>query len=255
MNLKPWKFAFVIGLIIFIITSIYFFYKTQEPLTIRLDIKSRVLIVISSKTPNPMLYKCIDNLHKIQINSDLGNFYKICVVDSNSDDYTNYNNIKKDFPNVDIDFANNKNYEYGAWKYAYSKYPNYDKYICIQDTLLITKQIPIDIVTSNSAYTFTDHDKGFLSHIEIKPVGMSFLNNSSLTNYEDLGDNFIIATHSSFIVNNERMKDLFDTLREPPTNKDGSCAYERVFGLYFQLKNIKREPLQNYFSKIHGGRL
>ena len=45
-----------------------------------------------------------------------------------------------DFPNVEIFFIKNKNYEYGAWKYALSIYPNYDIYFCIQDSIIVKKK-------------------------------------------------------------------------------------------------------------------
>jgi hypothetical protein len=60
---------------------------TNIPPTI---IPDTTLIVISSKSPNKFLYDCIDNLYKIQIKNSTN--YKICVVDSDSNDLTIYEN-------------------------------------------------------------------------------------------------------------------------------------------------------------------
>ena len=66
----------------------------------------KTLIVISSKSPNPHLYNCILSLKNIQIKGDES--YKICVVDSDSDDLTYYNKVKDDFPDVELCFIKNK---------------------------------------------------------------------------------------------------------------------------------------------------
>ena len=45
------------------------------------------------------------------------------------------------------------------------------------------------------------------------------------------------------------MKDMFETLINPPYNKEGSCCYERIFGLYFLLKNIETIDLKPFINK------
>ena len=51
------------------------------------------------------------------------------------------------------------------------------------------------------------------------------------------------------------MKNIFDTLQIPPTNKEGSRFYERNFGLYFRIKRINTIDLNNYIIKCNGKRL
>ena len=212
--------------------------------------KPKILIVICSKSPNDNLYNCLEQLYKIQMNDNTN----ICIVDSDSDNFDNYNKVKEKYPSIDIQYAKNKNYEYGAWKYAYMLYPNYDIYICIQDTLIINKQLDLNIVDDNNAYTYM-YPNGFYSHLEIKPDAIQLLKDVKL-NYKDIIDtNFIISMHSSFIVNNYVMKNIFETLIHPPINKHGSCSYERIFGMYFILKNIKTHNLEKYFRKINGKRI
>lgn len=111
------------------------------------------LIVISSKSQNPYLYSNIESLIKIQINNNILTT-KICIIDSDSDNIDNYTKVIKDFPFVEVHFIKNKNYEYGAFKYAYSIYSLYNYYICIQDTTLCNKKIPLDIVNNNNAFIF-----------------------------------------------------------------------------------------------------
>ena len=75
--------------------------------------------------------------------------------------------------------------------------------------------------------------------MDIKYDGIENLKQSSLI-WEPLIDTyFTLAQHSSFIVTNNIIKDIFNNLRIPPINKRGSCFYERNFGLYFINKFIQ----------------
>lgn len=209
-----------------------------------------ILIIISSKAPNPFLFDCIDSLYKIQIKDSTQ--YKICVIDSDSDDKSSYEKINLYFPDVEINYAKNKNYEYGAWKYGFDLYPNCDIYFTLQDSMRIKTQIDIKNL-HNNAFIW-ENNSGYNSHVSIKEKGKEYLKLSGL-NYQDVIDtNFKISYGNIFIVNNAIMKDMFDTLTIPPIDKDGSCAYERNFGLYFILKNINTISINKYLLKIKGGR-
>lgn len=212
-----------------------------------------VLICICSKYPNPLLYECIENLYKIQINPNPQQEYKIHVVDSDSDDLIYYKQVSESFPDVEIHMIKNKNYEYGAWRYILDIYPNFDIYFCIQDSINIIKYIDLNIVDDKNAYIFHENN-GYYSHISIKNLGIENIKDSGL-NYQSLIDTrFVVACHSSFIVNNKIIKDIFKHLTIPPTNKDGSCVYERSYGIYFIDKGIDTINLYDYMSKIHGNR-
>jgi len=210
-----------------------------------------ILICISSKSPNPYLHQCISALYENQI-KHIDN-YKICVVDSDSDDLTNYYKINENYPNVEICFIKNKHYEYGAYKYAIEKYPDYDIYFCIQDSNIINKYIDLNILNDNVAYIY-NNPTGYYSHLSIKELGCQLLKDSGLNYYSIINEEFSIVTHNIFIVNNKIMKDIFTTLTIPPINKDGSCAYERNFGIYFILKNIQTINIKNFIRKTHGNR-
>jgi hypothetical protein len=207
--------------------------------------------VISSKSPNPFIYRCIANLYNIQIrpDPDPSNQYKIVVVDSDSDDVTNYNIVKYDFPEIEICFVQNRNYEYGAWKYAYELYPQEDIYFCIQDTNLLQHSIDLSLVNSKRVYTF-HVDSGF--DLEICDLCRQLLAPSGLDYEPYFGRNFRIATHSIFIVHKETIVDIFQTLPIPPTNKFGSNSTERIFGLYFILRGIETLDMCPFVYKIHG---
>lgn len=209
-----------------------------------------LLISICSKNPKQPLLNNIINLNKFF------NEYKkkICIIDSCSKDLNIYNEISEKFPLVEIFFVNNKNYEYGAYKYAYLKYPDYDYYCCIQDTFIIDKDIDISIINDQTVFTY-HHNSGFFSHPSIKSLGINLLTNVELEYNKIINTGFTLATHSSFICTNYTIKNIFDTLINPPTNKEGSCCYERLFGLYFIIKKYKTINISNIVKKIHGRRI
>jgi len=210
-----------------------------------------VLIVILSKSPNAILHQCLDNMFKIQIKDKTN--YKVCVVDSDSDSMDIYERIKVDFPTVELHFIKNKNYEYGAWKFASEHYPNYDIYFCIQDSVIIKKEVPLSIVDDKNAYIWF-HKSGYHLNQSVKAVGKFNMNRAGIKYNNIINSHFTIAQHNSFIVNKNIMKDIFKTLISSPTNKRGSRSYERVFGIYFIKKNIKIHNMEDYFTKYHGGR-
>jgi hypothetical protein len=189
----------------------------------------------------------------VQIKDDVSN-YKICVVDSDSDDFTTYEKIKIEFPSVELFFIKNKNYEYGSWNYIKNIYTDYDVYFCIQDSMIIEKYVELNLLNDETVYTF-HHLSGYNSHLEIKPNGIDLLKNNELDFESIINTDFNLAQHSSFIVNNYIMKNIFSTLTIPPIDKQGSCAYERNFGLYFILKDIHTVNLNEYIIKHHGGRI
>lgn len=212
----------------------------------------KVLIVISSRNPTDCLIHNIANLQTMQLND--GNTYKIICVDSDSDNFATYETIKNRFPFVEIHMVKNKNYEYGAYKYAVTTYPNYDIYICIQDTFLITSRVDLSNVNDTSCYSSL-HDSGFFSHPEVKEFGKQLLSNTVFESSSLIDTYFTLAMHSSFIVTYKVLNDIFNTLINPPCDKYGSCCYERLFGLYFILKGIKTININPFAAKVHGGRM
>lgn len=209
-----------------------------------------VLICICSKSPNCHLYECIDNLYKTQINSnDIQKYtYKIHVVDSDSDNLSNYIKVSQDFPDVEIHMVKNKNYEYGAWKYVLDKYPFFDVYICIQDVITIDKYIDLNVLDDTNAYTFHNHS-GYNYDMNVKNLGIDILKDSNLNYISIIDTNFNLAQHCSFIVNKNILENLFNHCTIPPINKEGSRTYERIFGIYFLDKGINTVNLYNFMHR------
>ena len=80
------------------------------------------------------------------------------------------------------------------------------------------------------------------------------LNSMGLDPTSFINKHFELAQHCSFIVNNKVIKDMFKQLVIVPTIKDESCAYERIYGIYFLNNNITTINLYNFMDKIFGGR-
>jgi hypothetical protein len=219
----------------------------------------KTLFVLCTKNPNQNLINNIHNIYNIQLYKENPDLCKICVIDSDSDsnNVMYFTTLKKKFPDVELHLCKNKNYEYGAWKYAYSLYPNYERYVCLQDSLIIRQKFDLDLVNNDDTALIFFDNSGFNSHRVIKNRGLEILTQCNLDNaYKNIvHTNFTLATHSSFVVNNKVMKDIFDTLICPPINKTDSCCYERIFGLYFIIKNIKTINIANFLNKIHGNRI
>jgi hypothetical protein len=181
------------------------------------------LICICSKYPNPLLHDCIDSLYKNQIKNDTN--YKICVIDSDSSYFSFYEKVKTSFPEVELMFVKNKGYEYGAWKKAYEKYPNFDNYFCIQDSIIWKDQIDLNYLDDKHVFTFY-HNSGYYYHEDFKERDRKYLNDIGLDCDSIIDKNFTIAQHTCFIVNNIIMSDILKKFPIIPTDKKWSCSYE-----------------------------
>jgi hypothetical protein len=202
-----------------------------------------------------LLYDCVKNLINNQFDSKYHN--TICIVDSDSSDFSQYDRVKAAYPDVEVHLAKNRNYEYGAWKYALATHPDYDIYFCIQDSLIVHGKIDLSSVNDQTALTFY-HNSGYWSmHADghAPQEGIEHMKDSGLAYEELIKTRFTLATHSSFIVSRNVLIDIFNTLTKPAMNKEDSVCYERSFGLYFILKNIRTIDIQGKIQKIHGGRI
>jgi hypothetical protein len=132
-------------------------------------------------------------------------------------------------------------------------YPDYDIYMCIQDSLVIHAHVDLNIINSNNAYTFY-HPYGFLDESEHISTACKLMENTGLKYEGLLYVPFIIAAHCSFIVTNSVLKHMLSILIHPITNKVEERLYERIFGLYFILHSIQTHPMNQYFTKVSGGR-
>jgi len=214
----------------------------------KMEEEKNIIVIICAKNPNKYLLENISNLYSIQITNKYE--YKIICVDSDSDNFETYEIVKKSYPLVEIHMVKNKNYEYGAYKYAYNKYPNYDIYICIQDTFIINKKIDVSCVNDSHCWTYPYKNGFWDKRAELD--GIKLLKEANLEWKKS--KSFRLAQHCSFIVSQKVMCDICKTFKYLPIDKHNSCLYERLFGIYFTIKKINVMPLKGYVRKYHGKR-
>jgi len=214
---------------------------------------TRCLCVISSKNPTYVLIKTVNNIKLFYPEFD------IVVVDSDSSDFTYYSILPKD---VKVEYCKNKNWELGAWCYAFNKYTDYDIYMFIQDSLIPLCRIPgfdTEHYEKNTFYSL--HYEALLWHGGYYDDLIDIYKNSSLHFISELGPNHpIVGTaHSSFITDRENAAKILK-LEEPYIEKHivktkmHSCIVERTGGLIAEMNNNTRIDIMPYFEKCHLGR-
>tara|TARA_B100001094_G_scaffold84160_1_gene80476 strand:+ start:629 stop:1306 length:678 start_codon:yes stop_codon:yes gene_type:complete len=210
-----------------------------------------VLVVYSCYNPPSSLLDSIQSVYSKVININHFRIAIVCV-DNDSNILTTYDIIKSKFPDVEIIFNKNKNYEWGAYKYAHDNFPYYDFYFCLQDTIIFEKPFDIDLIEDNSPYTIF-HSGGF------KLMGRGFSSQDLLNhkmfkqniNFDDMvNEDFILCQHNTLLITRSDLSKLFKFLINPPTNKIETEMYERIFGAYFDKTKHKRRVLNPYIKKI-----
>ena len=199
------------------------------------------LIVLSSKSPNQMLVASIAAWKQFHPKVD------ICVIDSDSTDTSVYDALSHR-DDIHIHFAKNHNYELGAWKCAMDLHPHYQYYLLSQDSLAPTQSLNWRQVS-----TF-HHHSGFLHHPSLAPLARALLKTTRDLPNQSLVQNFNLAQHCSMIVPNAMLRDILHTFPVLPQNKNESCCFERLLGMYFIIKQIPTTDLATMVSKKHGGR-
>lgn len=93
---------------------------------------------------HPHIYSCIDSIKKFYPESD------IVIIDSGSSDKSYFERISGS--QIKIEDINNKNYDSGAYWYAYKKYKKfYDFFYFIHDSTILNSKFNID--TNNRFYS------------------------------------------------------------------------------------------------------
>jgi hypothetical protein len=210
--------------------------------------KKNGLAVISTKNPNSLLLETVDGLKKYYPEFD------IVIVDSDSDNKEGFEMIPSD---VIIEYAQNKNWELGAWVYAYNKYSNYDVYMFIQDSITPISRIPyFDINNFEKGTLYSFHyntqfkDGGYLEEINdvYKDTNLHFL-------YEMNPNTELLSTaHTSFITNNTNVRTILqmeDAYIEKKIIKSKVHSYlsERLGGLLSDMAFNVRIDMSSYFLK------
>jgi hypothetical protein len=210
------------------------------------------LAVISTKNPRKdVLLKTIGNLKTFYDEFD------IVIIDSDSDDKSAFYTVPRDCM---IEYCKNKNWELGAWVYAFNKYNNYKVYMFIQDSLIPNNRIPLDKTSfdNGTIYTYTYHAKlkegGHLEELR------NVYKNTSLDFLSKLDENTLIngGAHSFFITDHEHVNNILQLEnafieKNIEKSKIHSLLAERTIGILADTFS-KRIDVHSYFTKINGGR-
>lgn len=208
------------------------------------------LCVISTKNPNDILIQSISNIREYYSDFD------IIIIDSDSNNIETFKKISSD---IKIEFIKNKNWELGAWYYAFNQYNNYDIYMFIQDSLIPTKIVKLEydnIIKNDYFYSFhynpTLEKGGYLNELRnvYKDSELNFIANIS-ANTKITG-----SAHSSFIANAKVSEKILE-LEKIYINKKliktkiDSWLSERTVGIMADKYSKKRIDISNYFKKIN----
>ena len=195
-----------------------------------------VLVVFSCFNPPTSLVKSIETIILLQFRSDRDETTKrrnkIICVDNNSRNRSTFALVKKSFPQVEIFFVKNPHYEWGAYRFAYERFfTEFDVFICLQDTIVITQRIDLYAVHPKQVY-IACHYSGFHSHPNLKNEahrrfikgkeeqwwsGGDIQNTASSSKGRSsiIDTTFCVAQHNSFVIRKDTLKKLFAVLDQP----------------------------------------
>lgn len=209
------------------------------------------LAVICSFNPSDVLLTTVTKLQEYY------NEFDIIIIDSDSTDCSMYNLLPSE---CKVDYVKNKNYELGAWSYAFQTYPNYKVYMFIQDTLTPNCRIPnFDKTTYENGTIYTFHFHQTLNACGYFKELYDVYYNTKLHFISQLNPNMNIigGAHTSFILNKEHIPiilELEDAYQYRKKTKIDSWLSERTLGIIADTlpKNVN---IWDFFTKIHGNRM
>ena len=208
------------------------------------------LCVISTKNPTDILLLTIE---KVKLYYD---DFDIVIVDSDSTDKKYFENIPED---CIVEFCKNKNWELGAWKYAFNKYNNYEVYMFLQDTLIPNSRISSldkDYFENGCIYTCNYKARfGDGGHIDyLKNI---YKDDPEIQFITEINEFDIItgAAHSFFITDNLhvnnilKLENIYEENKIVKTKID-SLLSERTCGILAD-RHPKRIDVTSHFHKIN----
>jgi hypothetical protein len=211
------------------------------------------LAVIVAKNPTNILLNTVTN---IQLYYDE---FDIVIIDSDSDNYDIYDKLPT---NCIVEKIKNKNYELGAWVYAFNKYNTYKVYMFIQDSLTPKCRITdLDKTSYENGTIYSFHynvrlcDGGYMNELQ------SVYRNTDLHFISELDPNMNItgSAHASFIIDRDHAPIILHLenayiQKNLTKSKIDAWLSERTCGIMADKLN-KRINIQNYFIKHHGNRM
>jgi len=214
-----------------------------------MNMKDR-LCVISTKNPTTVLLETISAVQKYYPEFD------IVVVDSDSTQKEMFIHVPSD---VIIEYAENKNWEFGAWKFAFQKYNHYKVYMFIQDSLT-----PISRISSLDRYYFPygtfysyHYNTTFQKGEQLDKI-INIYEHTHLHFLSELDPStpIIVMSHNSFITNHANVPNILQ-LDDPYLQKKiiktkiHSMLNERIGGI---LANVYKNHIIDFsfhFKKIN----
>ena len=126
--------------------------------------------------------------------------------------------------------------------------------MCIQDSLVQTSEFKI---SKDKVYIYGLYSGWKISEPTTKDTFEKLINNTIYEEYYSSIRNtdFLLSLHTSFIMSNEKLKNILDNLINLPTDKSGSCATERFLGIILQYNKYETEFMNPFFYKFHGNRV
>lgn len=206
------------------------------------------LCVISTKNPNKILLETITNVNKYYSDFD------IVIIDSDSDNFETFKQIPS---YVKVEYIKNKNWELGAWYYAFNKYNTYDIYMFIQDSFTPIKLMKLDYDNIiNSDYFYSVEGNTTLQNWGYPNNLKNIYNNTKLQFISDMDGNSQItaAYHSSFITNlniTKKILELEEIYIDKKIKKTKSDCFfsERTIGILASKYSQNRVQMFDYFLK------
>uniref|UniRef100_A0A6C0JRQ6 Glycosyltransferase 2-like domain-containing protein n=1 Tax=viral metagenome TaxID=1070528 RepID=A0A6C0JRQ6_9ZZZZ len=213
------------------------------------------LAVICTRNPTPVLLETVAGLKTYYPEFD------IVIVDSASTDKTILQQLETD-PACIVEYADNKGYELGAWCFAFKKYPDYQVYMFIQDTLTPTRRIDgfsPDSLPTNIYCTFHYRASlqcgGYLADLRdvYRDTDCAFLSEM------DGGSMITGGAHSSFMTHRDNVPKILQlenahVVKNISKTKVHSWLSERTVGIMGDRLGLHRIDITPYFRKTHGGR-
>lgn len=196
---------------------------------------------------NPIIFECVDAIKRHHPKS------AICVVDSNSDDKSYYNELDKSIIVFD---AKNTNFCLEAYKIAFDNFPNIDFFYNIHDSLILQKNI--SFVETNDLTTVRYwSDPPVDIGLDYDGSSLSIWANSQMRRHlgYSMPDSYYGVFGPMFMCTSKVMKQLSDSgfFNIKPKSKYQSCATERICGVV--LSNLGydvKNSLQGYGGDIFG---
>jgi hypothetical protein len=230
---------------------------------------------------NPVIINAVKSIRKFHSDSP------IIVVDSGSDDKSYFKDIEP--YSVIIEDINNKHYDTGAFWYVYTKYPQFDFFYCLHDSIEVYDNL-LDLLNNEITSIRYFNSANIIGNRRLVVNKIDFLKKyffSKITqnhwNYDICG--FDTPEQQEWVKKEIQktsywIPDFFPALFGPmmcvkksildkfyahglssilPKNKNQQMAMERIFGIAFLLEgyNIKANSLQGdyYSAKLDSSRL